>query len=218
MSLLPNDTRTPYGGLFQHLTIYRHVMEIGAGDRYSSEALPIALNGQARKVTLYEPNILLASDLGLYLDGCRPPSVDIRLHQMAVASATWGQLDFYHMGYASWALGAPSFMRTSIEPEGLDYLGPLVRKVTGVEAGKVVTEDVDLLILTCNGCERYCLESMEQHNRWPQEIRTAHYIHNHAQSEEAGHIWRMLSQRGYQATVTAQNQHRTFARLTWNAL
>ena len=209
--------------------LYNHVVEIGAGDRASSEALDEGIWKQAGRITLYEPNKILYADLVKaedlilrrdhtaykgYVDPF-PFRRAVQVINAAVASATWGQLDFYHMGYASWASGAPSFVATSVEPEGLAYLAPLVRKVSALEAAKVVGPDVDLLILTCNGCERVCLESMDRNPHWPAEIRTKHYMHNAAQVAEAQAVWLLLGGRGYRGTAVERNQHGTFCHIHW---
>lgn len=193
--------------------LYSHVVEIGAGDRYSSEALPLALNGQARKVTLYEPNWLLYADLAVAVEQAQ--MADVRAVEAAVASATWDRDALFHLGYASWMNGVPSFVATSVEPEGLPYLAPLMRMVAIVETSNVVTPDVDLLILTCNGCERVCLESLDQHGRRPVEIRTKHYIHNAVQGEVAGRVWRWMQDNRYHGTITEGNQHSTFLAVKW---
>lgn len=191
--------------------LYKHVVEIGAGDRHSSEALKLC--DRAERVTLYEPNQLLCDDL---MEANHYPVSKIAIHRVAVGGLGGDRVELFHMGYASWVLNVPSFMATSCEPEGFTFLEPLLRSVPSLDAAEAVGEDVDLLILTCNGSERFCLESLDQHKRFPRQIRTAHYIHNGKQSAEAQAVWAWFQMRGYRGEATETNQHRTFYRVSWH--
>ena len=206
MSLLPTDTRVTYGGLFQHLTVYDHVVEIGAGDGASSEGLRYCTH--ARQVTLYEPNPLLWTDLARAAAGLR--NVTVRPEAVSDIGGTY---PFYHLGYASYLAGDPSFYATSIDAGSDEVLRPLLRPVPVVTVNQAVPEDVDHLILTIGGGEERLLRAMTAR---PQVIQTKHYLHNARQWHEARSAWDVLQRRGYVARQTATNQHATFMALHWS--
>jgi hypothetical protein len=158
------------------MSVYQHVVEIGAGDSYSSEALN-GLAMHARRMTLFEPNRLLWADLmrgaaGLDNVTVRPEAVGDR-----------GMWPLIHLGYASYLREMPSFYATSIEPEGHRYVEALARGVPLVSTDEAVPSDVDYLILTINGGESRLLGTMTAR---PAIIRTKHRCH-HARHWDDAH-------------------------------
>ncbi len=185
------------------MTHFHHLVEIGAGDRWSSEGLARAMAGHADKVTLYEPNSILRADLGV---AAEYPSLNLTIRPEAV-NAVGGQQLLYHLGYASYLAGEPSFYATSIEPEGVPFLTPLARAVEVVTTNQAITADVDALVLTAGGAERAILETMTAR---PKVLWTKHYCHRPEQWEETHQILALLDRYGYQTRVISVNQHRTF--------
>lgn len=184
---------------------YSHIVEIGVGDSYSSQAVPLVCF--ADKVTLYEPNRLFWKELNHVTS-----VIDkVTVHPMAVGLAADVSL-LYHLGYASYLKGAPSFYGMGIEPEGVPFIEPLALAVDVMSANEAVQPDVDLLIVTTNGGESRILASMAAR---PREIRTKHYMHNAPQSEDAQRTWEWLGRNGYSARIVEANQHRTFLHLHW---
>lgn len=187
---------------------YKHVMELGAGDSYSS--LGLALYKQSDRVTLYEPNQLLFADLKRAIEGA--PNVTI--HPFAVHH-TSGEALLYYFGYASFLEGNPSFMALA-EPEGIDrtFWLPLARKVSTVTMDEVESEvgEIDCLILTVNGSELPILQNMKSR---PEVLFSKHYVHNGLQGAETGRVCRLLTEYGYVARVIQSNDFQTFFYLEW---
>lgn len=205
MSLPPNDTRTPYGGLSQTLTVYDHIVEIGAGDRHVSRGLRLATLGAARHVTLYEPNPILRADLELA--AAELPIVSVRPEAVTSVFAP-----LYLLGYASFLHGAPSFLGTSVEPGYERWWGQLAIEVPCTKVDRMDGGGIDCLILTIGGGEIAILERLLSR---PSIIETAHYVHNAAQVADAQAAWGWLQRNGYKGEVVASNEHRTHHRIIW---
>lgn len=188
---------------------WRHVMEIGAGDRASSQALVDDTWRAAGRITLYEPNEILWRDLVKAHDIL--PDARVQVLRAAVA-ATSGYADLIHMGYASYLEGAPSFLATSVEPEGQAFWAPLRAEVVLRRMRDIDDGTVDLLIVTTNGLDREIIEDMVSR---PREIRTKVYAHNATQSVVANEVTRALTARGYRGRVTDRNQHGTHLAISW---
>jgi hypothetical protein len=186
------------------LTRLHHVVEIGAGD-VASSALSWATH--ADRVSLYEPNVLLWSDLMRGAAGLD----NVTARNMAV-SDVGGNQPLYHLGLGSYLAGAPSFYATSIEPEGVPFIVSLARAVEVITINQAVPEDTDLLIITIGGGEWRLLAPMTMR---PKTIETAHYCHNAAQWADTHRTWDWLQGAGYVGMVMATNQHSTFHRVRW---
>ncbi len=184
---------------------YEHVVEIGAGDSYSSQGWPLSVH--AAKVTLWEPNSILCADLR-----AETRIVDNVIVREAAVCSVGGQFPLYHLGYASYLAGQPSFFATSIEPEGEVFLAPLHRVVETVAVGQAVTKDVDYLILTVGGGEHRLLRAMTAR---PKTVETKHYCHRPEQWAEAQKVFEWMSHNGYEGRELARNQHSTFIHARW---
>jgi hypothetical protein len=193
-----------------------HVAEIGAGDRHSSEALPLA--GQATRVTLFEPNTLLAGDLLAAVHQSALSNVSVS--PMAVGPQSGLDL-LVHLGYASYLLCSPSFFRLGIEENGqaaLDpeqWVCPLARSVVMAAIHEVDDGSWDTLYLTCNGSETGVLSGLVSR---PNRIYTKHFMHNGEQTAEAQRVWTTLGEMGYRGVVLERNEHGTFCRVGWGRL
>mgnify|MGYP001560938740 FL=1 len=185
---------------------YKHVVEIGAGDSMCSQALML-LKG-ADRVTLYEPNTILCADLKRVAIGRKTVTV-----VESAVDGTSGTAPLIHLGYASYLLGAPSFVKLSIENDGEKWLSPLVKEVKLVRMGEIDSGDIDHLILTNNGCEMAVLCGMKSR---PGVIQTKHYIHNEAQGKQSGLVCNWLHEHGYRAQVKAVNRYQTHYHLMWS--
>lgn len=183
------------------MTQYQHVVEIGAGDSHSSEGLRWTTH--AERVTLYEPHPLLWADLNRAAAGF--PNVSV------VNEAVTSHFDpLYLMGYASFLRGNPSFLATSVEPNGMAYWDPLAREVACQKVDRVDYGGIDYLILTNNGGELDVLKGLVSR---PKVIQTKHYLHNPAQWAVAHEVWGWLLRHGYASKTLARNQHGTFYHL-----
>lgn len=182
---------------------YEHVMEIGAGDAASSDGLK--WGGKAGIVTLYEPHLTLFADLCQAAAGM----FNVHVHNAAVTSEF---LDLYHIGYASYLRGRPSFLATSIEPDGEKWWEPLAREVTCQKVDRVDWGTVDYLILTTNGSEMDILPRLISR---PKRIDTKHMCHNARHWEEFNkvHVW--MTHRGYVGRRLSVNQHNTLTHISW---
>ncbi len=205
MSLLPNDGRTVYGGLFQQLTVYDHIVEIGAGDSHVSRGLRLARLGAARHVTLYEPNPILRADL-------EAACVEVSIVSVRPEAVTPVFAPLYLLGYASFLHGAASFLGTSVEPGYERWWGKLALEVPCTKVDRMDGGGIDYLILTMGGGEIAVLERLLSR---PSVIETAHYVHNAAQVADAQAAWGWLQRNGYTGEVIETNQHRTFNRILW---
>lgn len=189
---------------------YRHVVEIGAGDSYSSQCLSWATH--ADKVTLYEPNTLLWADLNRAAAGL--PNVEVS--RLAVGNAT-GIAQLVHMGYASYLIGAPSFLNLGVREKHPElnveaWMRPLARGVVATSAAQVDKGDWDYLVLTNNGAEILVLDKMKSR---PEVIRTKHYMHNKDQCLYAKTMFNWLYANKYKARVLETNTYNTFYHLEW---
>lgn len=187
------------------VTRYRHVVEIGAGDRFSSQGWSWATH--ADKVTLYEPNTLLWGDLMRATAGMS----NVQVQCQAVAGQT-GVSQLIHLGYASYLAGHPSFLNLMIEPDGEQWYRSLMRGVVVAGIGDVDKGDWDYLILTNNGGEMAVLNGMRSR---PKVIRTKHYMHNGKQVGYNQMMFNWLQGNGYGGQVLETNEHNTFYHLEW---
>ncbi len=187
------------------MTRYRHIVEIGAGDSYSSTAWPLSTH--ADKVTLFEPHVLLWADLARATSGLSHITV-----RRAAVSDVGGQRALVHLGYASYLAGEPSFYATSIEPEGERLLLPLVRAVETVTVNQAVTPDVDLLILTANGSEARILRALTAR---PKTIHTKHMCHAQRHWEEFAKTCTWMQANRYVGRRLSTCLHDTLQHVEW---
>lgn len=186
------------------MTTYRHVVEIGAGDSFSSEGLRW---GTHTKVTLFEPHPLLWADLNRAAAGLD----NVTVHRAAV-SDIGGQHPLVHLGYASYLAGEPSFFSTSIEPEGEAMLAPLRRAVEVVTVNQVVTPEVDLLVLTANGSEARILRAMMAR---PKAVQTKQMCHAPRHWEEFAKVCDWAQSSGYVGRRLSTCLHDTLQHIEW---
>lgn len=191
---------------------FNHVVEIGSGDRYTAQSLVGAQN--ASKISLYEPNILLWGDLERAVKEIREKTTtDINAYAFAVNDVGGEPRPFFHLGYASYLVGAPSFLALSIEPGGENLWRPLMGHVPVKGVNEVVIPDVDALILTVNGAEASILSAMRAR---PNLIRTKLYAHNqwHWEAFSTG-VQSWMTREGYTGYKVEGDIHGTFYHLEW---
>ncbi len=187
--------------------LIRHAVEIGAGDSFSSQVLPLA--SHVERIQLVEPNMILAEKLSAAANTWKGR---VTVHGCAVG-ATAGRVPLVHMGYASYLLGAPSFLATSIEPDGESYWSPLTAPVTVTTMDQIDDGTIDYLVLTSNGSELDCLAAMRSR---PYIIRTKFYLHNAKQGVVAQQVVTWLREHGYwDGRVVESNQHGTYQHAEW---
>ncbi len=184
---------------------YENVVEIGAGDSYSSEGLSMFLRGEAERVTLYEPNALLCADLRRAAEGLEGVSI----REEAVTSHFD---DLFYFGYASFLRGNPSFLATSIEPEGVKWWEPLAREVACQKVDRVDYGCIDYLILTNSGGEMDVLKGLVSR---PRVIVTKHMTHNRAQGEEFNKVCTWMAKHSYIGHRLSVNRHMTLNHVGW---
>ncbi len=185
------------------MTRYRHVVEIGAGDSRSSEGLSWCTH--ADLVTLYEPHPVLWADLARAAVGLGNVSV--------VKEAVTSHFDpLYLMGYASYLKGNPSFLVTSVEPDGEKWWEPLAHEVACQKVDRVDFGTIDYLILTNNGGEMDVLRGLVSR---PKRIDTKHMCHNTRQGEEFAKVCDWMWRQGYVGRRLSQNLHGTLQHVCW---
>lgn len=191
------------------MTLYHHLVEIGAGDSHSSAGLVAARRGEAERVTLFEPNTILYADL----KRAAVSVANVTVHDCAVADYA-GHAGLFHFGYASYLDGAPSFLATSVEPEGIAFWAPLKRTVAvGSMTALDARRDIDYLVLTIGGGELPILRAMKSR---PRRIDTKHYLHNAAQCQCAHEVQSWLRGMGYAGRLVESNLHSTFQSVVWS--
>ncbi len=187
------------------MTRYRHVVEIGAGDSHSSVAWPMSTH--ADKVTMWEANTLLWADLARATSGLD----HITVRPYAV-SDVGGNYPLYHLGYASYLAGDPSFFATSIDAGSDEVLRPLLRMVPVATVNQAVTPDVDYLILTIGGGEARLLRAMIPR---PKTIQTKHMCHNARHWEEFAKVCTWMQTNGYVGRRLSTCLHDTLQHIAW---
>ena len=181
-------------------------VEIGAGDRYSSELLNRAEEFEA--VQLIEPNAILYHDIA-----SADKAENVSVGNFAIAEnkrklyLPGDKRSFYNFGYCSFLEGADSFLKLSCEDESFVCWQPLKSLVRWEPMSKIDTGNIDYLILTCHGSEMFVLEDMISR---PQIIRTKYYCHNAKHWEYYGQISKWMGTNGYIGTLLETNQHHTF--------
>ncbi len=184
------------------MTHFTNLVEIGAGDCHSSDALRMLSSKAitADRVTLYEPHPILCADLRDKTRGW--PNLTI------CEEAVTSHFDpLICMGYASYLRHNPSFLATSVEADGEKWWTPLAREVACQKVDRVDYGTIDALVLTIGGGEIDILRGLVSR---PKTIWTKHHLHNPTQWTHAQETWNWLVRQGYSAKVLETNQHSTF--------
>ncbi len=186
---------------------YKLGMEIGCGDRYSSELLNRAEEFEA--IQLIEPNPILYKDIS----SAPNPHGNISTGNFAIAE-TKRQLYplnsnryFYNFGYCSFLQEANSFLQLSCEEESFNFWMPFRILVKCSSMAQIDKGDIDYLILTCHGSEVAILEEMVSR---PQVIRTKYYCHNHKHWQYYSQITMWMAKNGYVGTLLEKSQYDTY--------
>lgn len=178
---------------------YKLGVEIGAGDRYSSELLNRA--GEFEAVQLIEPNTILHHDLA-----SADKAENVSVGNFAVSYIDMDQY-LYNFGYCSCLAAASSFLADSCEDNAHDFWLPLRTETKCMRMSQIDRGDIDYLVLTCQGSEIFVLNDMISR---PQIIRTKYYCHNAKHWETYNGITAWMMKNGYSGTVLETNQHHTF--------
>lgn len=189
---------------------YHRAVEIGSGDRYSSQLLnsPEVLRIAAR-VDLYEPNVLLYEDLEIYT-----AQMDyVFIHNKAVSDLSY-EGTLYTFGYASYLAGSPAFLPLSVEPNSDATHWAALRQPASIVDIKTVEAigEIDLLVLTCNGSE---LDILNQMKSRPKMIYTKYYCHNTKHWDYYNQVTTWIRTHGYEPLVLDRNQHATYFFIQW---
>lgn len=182
-----------------------HAVEVGAGDSTSSQCLRL----DVPLIQLVEPNMILAEELSAAANAISTQRITV--HACAVGAAK-GMKPLVHMGYASYLLGAPSFLATSVEPGGEAHWGLLTAPVPVITMDQIDNGSIDLLVLTCGGSEVDCLTNLRSR---PVSIRTKHYLHNERQGEVSEAVVEWMRVHGYKGLVLESNLHSTHFHIDW---
>lgn len=178
---------------------YKLGVEVGAGDRYSSELLNRAAEFEA--VQLIEPNAILHHDLA-----SADKAENVSVGNFAISDFE-GNDKFYNFGYCSFLHNADSFLTLSCEENAWKYWKLLSNLVQSKKMSSIDVGNIDYLILTCHGSEIFVLEDMISR---PQIIRTKYYCHNAKHWEYYNKISKWMGENGYSGTVLETNQYQTF--------
>jgi hypothetical protein len=180
---------------------FKRAMEIGCGDRNSSELLHRTT--EFDNIYLIEPNKILYHDVMNFV----APYENVAVGNFAIGKEN-GSERFYHFGYCSFLESSNSFLKTSCEPEALCYWVSYVnRNVETRTMSSIDLGDIDYLILTNQGSEMFVLDDMISR---PQVIRTKYYCHNAKHWEYYNKVTAWMQQNGYQGNLLDRNEHGTF--------
>ena len=183
--------------------IYNHIVEIGSGDEFSSEA--IKLYDLANKITIFEPNKILFNSISNFAKKYN----NIEVNEIAISSSEY----LYNLGYASFMEGTDSFIATAIEGNGFQYLQTVRTKVKSKNIFEVDKGDIDYLILNITGGE---IEILKKIISKPKVIITKSYCHTENQLKNFEFLMQLLLKSEYKPTLINGNQTRTFFHLQWN--
>lgn len=196
---------------------FKNAVEIGAGDSYSSILLRFT---DAEKVTLYEPNPVLFSDLNekvrpKTLSPWAPPHESLSAMPCAIIGSSMDVglgACLVKMGYASSLTKYPSFMNLSLEGESDECWNPLKETVPCLRIDQIDDGSIDLLVLTIGGGEHLILKHLVSR---PKIILTKYYCHNAAHWEQANKISAWMLENNYSYEVLQRNEHGTFWFIRW---
>lgn len=175
-------------------------MEIGAGDRYSSELL--GRFAEFDEIRLIEPNKILYHDLATAPN----PHDNIITANFAISYLNVDQY-LFNFGYCSFLAAASSFLTNSCEDDAYKFWEPLRSTVKCERMDKIDNGEIDYLVLTCHGSETFVLDYMISR---PKIIRTKYYCHNAEHWEYYNNITAWMGKNGYTGHLLERNQHGTF--------
>lgn len=182
-------------------------MEIGAGDRYSSEL--ISAYNDFEQIKLIEPNAILYHDLA----SAPNPHENISVGNFAVAEnkrklyLPGDKRPFYNFGYCSFLQESESFLKNSCEHNALDFWGPMRTLVPCQSMKSIDSGEIDYLILTCQGSEMFVLDDMVSR---PKVIITKYYCHNAKHWEYYNQISEWMAKNGYKGNLLDKSQYDTY--------
>lgn len=179
---------------------YKLGVEIGCGDRYSSEL--VGRFAEFEQIKLIEPNKILYHDIATAPN----PHDNIVTANFAISELD-GEDKFYGFGYCSFLHNASSFLNLSCEDDAFKYWAPLSYFVKCQKMSSIDKGDIDYLILTCQGSEMFVLEDMISR---PQIIRTKYYCHNAKHWQHSNQITAWMMKNGYTGRLIETNLHNTF--------
>lgn len=189
---------------------YKLGVEIGAGDRYSSELLD--RKEEFEEIHLIEPNKALYESfyhVGTHFD-------NIRVFNFAVSNYSsiegMGCSDeaFYNFGYCSFLRCASSFLKLSCEDNATEYWRPLLQMVKCKRMNEIDKGNIDYLVLTCNGSEMFVLDDMKSR---PSIIRTKYYCHNAKHWQYYNQVSAWMDNNGYKGKILDRSQYSTYYHL-----
>lgn len=179
---------------------YKLGMEIGAGDRYSSEL--ISAYNDFEQIKLIEPNSILYHDLA----SAPNPHENISVGNFAIDS-TYGVSEMYCFGYCSFLSHANSFLKLSCEEDAAEYWKSLKTLVNAKRMRQVDSGEIDYLVLTCQGSEMFVLDDMISR---PEIIETKYYCHNAKHWEYYNQISVWMAKNGYVGNLLDKSQYDTY--------
>lgn len=182
---------------------YNLGVEIGCGDRYSSEL--INRGEEFCSIKLIEPNPILYRDIA----SAPNPYENISVGNFAITKECREE-DMYLFGYCTFMESANSFLQLSIEENGLRNWALLKKKVRCFAMDFLDKGGIDYLILTNNGCELDVLNFMVSR---PEIIRTKYYCHNQKHWQYYNQVTAWMDKNGYIGRVTEMSQYGTFLNL-----
>lgn len=185
---------------------YKLGVEIGAGDRYSSEL--IGRYEEFDQIRLIEPNAVLYHDLATAPN----PHDNIITGNFAISDFD-GKVGLYHFGYCSFIFASHSFLELSCEQGAWTFWEPMCSDVKCTKMSKIDNGEIDYLILTCQGSEMFVLNDMISR---PKIIRTKYYCHNAKHWAYYNQISNWMNINNYTARLLEINQHSTFLHLEFS--
>lgn len=184
------------------------VAEVGCGDWRSSDVKRYNFE----TAYLFEPNILLYQDIVKNtIDNKNIKSFNCALSDRDYIGK------FYNYGYASFLKGSDSFVNLwSWDALGKNppsdpeiFYKDLTTNVVVFDS-KILDKDINLLILTNNGCEYKVLQNLQFR---PKFIQVKYYLHTTKQMAYFDLISGWMRQNGYMSNVLETVQYNTYFNL-----
>jgi len=185
---------------------YKLGVEIGCGDRYSSELY--GRWNEFEQIQLIEPNEILYHDIS----SAPNPEENISVGNFAISDNSAEEQPFYNFGYCSFLSKASSFLKLSCEDSAPDHWFDLQTMVKCKKMGQIDCRDIDYLVLTCQGSEMFVLNNMVSR---PKVIRTKYYCHNAKHWEYYNQISTLLAKYGYTPNLLDRSQYSTYFHIEW---
>jgi len=191
---------------------YKLGVEIGCGDRYSSELY--GRWNEFEQIQLIEPNEILYHNIS----SAPNPEENISVGNFAIAEnkrklyLPGDKRPFFNFGYCSFLQEAESFLKNSCEDESFNFWQPLKSLVNCKTMSEIDSGQIDYLVLTCQGSEMSVLEDMVSR---PKVIRTKYYCHNAKHWEYYNQISTLLAKYGYTPNLLDRSQYSTYFHIEW---